>query len=430
MGVTEFLLVAGAVVVGVLATAVYGMLALPHGYFRAARACAWVGALVFVALGMLWAVETNSMFLIRALVVGVIAAGAAIGLTEALRQIKHLAHQSETKGDSKKSSLDGTIKMECGSEIFKFPPNGKMRELVVHSTEDLPAAFQDHWMSEYAYQTKPEIVPTRGGMIEKCRVTNFGSAPVFNIKIAVRIVFAEHIPRGEIMVEQRNVAEKTFVFMIPQVDAGPNDAVDFYAWNLTKFTAMVMLPREVELQRLGSNDRETVQLIPALGMMALYPAEQKPAVDMEKAPADKSLTQTTSRASPTKVQRDPEASKSAGQREPVATARLIYVRSSGALSLIMQNNISDVIIEYDQTSMYVSIFKRFIVKFIFENPLGPFDIAVDNVSNSPMLHRIEHSMKENEARFVSMAIDPLPPTAVVWMEQKSVELKVSFYKKN
>ena len=92
MGLTDFLLVAGAAIVGVLATAVYGMLALPAGYFRAARICAILAAIIFTALGVLWATETSYMFLTRALVVGGIAAIAAIGLTEALRQIKHHEH--------------------------------------------------------------------------------------------------------------------------------------------------------------------------------------------------------------------------------------------------------------------------------------------------------------------------------------------------
>lgn len=112
-------------------------------------------------------------------------------------------------------SLDGTIKLECLNEAFQLPADGKLLELVVHSTDSQPASFQSHWLSEYAYRERPDIIPTRNGWIDKCRVTNFGGVPIFNVKIPLSIQFSEHIKKTEIMTEQRNIATRPLEIVLP-----------------------------------------------------------------------------------------------------------------------------------------------------------------------------------------------------------------------
>jgi hypothetical protein len=126
VGITEFLLLAGAAVVGVLATAVYGMLALPHGYYRAARGCAWAAATVFVALAVLWGFETDAMFLTRAAIVGIVGAIASIALVEALRQIKHIEQHELEKPPLAAKARNPGLFVDCNIVMLpiKAPPDG------------------------------------------------------------------------------------------------------------------------------------------------------------------------------------------------------------------------------------------------------------------------------------------------------------------
>jgi hypothetical protein len=85
MGLAEFLYFETALVVGVLATAGYGMLALPRAYYRTARVCFTLAAIGFVGIGIMWGITTIESFWIRAAVSGAFGLIGAIGLTEALR---------------------------------------------------------------------------------------------------------------------------------------------------------------------------------------------------------------------------------------------------------------------------------------------------------------------------------------------------------
>ena len=101
MGPAEFLLAASLAVAGILATAVYGMLALPQGYFRAARICAWAAALILWEQVSFGVSRPTQCLLLRALIVGAVGAIAAIGLNEGLRQIKELSHHDKTSTPEK-----------------------------------------------------------------------------------------------------------------------------------------------------------------------------------------------------------------------------------------------------------------------------------------------------------------------------------------
>jgi hypothetical protein len=166
-------------------------------------------------------------------------------------------------------TLDGTIKMECLYEVFRFPPEGKLLELIVHSTTDPVASFQTLQISELAYKANPKAIPTKDGMIDKCRITNYGPSSAFNVKISLQVQISERIDNGP---QIRIVANKDFVIVIPEVGAAAANAVDLYAWNTTKFFVALVLPKQVELQRLGSVKREIVQLIPAFNLLSFFPA--------------------------------------------------------------------------------------------------------------------------------------------------------------
>jgi hypothetical protein len=199
--------------------------------------------------------------------------GPAVGLIWLYMSHVALPLRHDSTRAANKSELDGTIKLECISEPFRLPADGKLVELIVHTAEGTPASFQNRWLSEYAYRERPDIIPTRYGRIDKCRVTNFGTAPVFNVKISLTIQFSEHIKKNAIWTEQRTIGSQPFEILLPQIDPGQSGASEFLAWNTSKYHASVIFDGEVELQRLGSADREMAKLIPAFNMLSLWPPE-------------------------------------------------------------------------------------------------------------------------------------------------------------
>jgi hypothetical protein len=90
MGLTEFLFFEAALLIGVLATAGYGMLALPKAYFQVARGCFWAAAIGFAGIGIMWSVTTVEPLIVRVLVAGTLGFTAAAGLAEALRVVRHI----------------------------------------------------------------------------------------------------------------------------------------------------------------------------------------------------------------------------------------------------------------------------------------------------------------------------------------------------
>ena len=153
-----------------------------------------------------------------------------------------------------------------------MPADGKLLEMIASDNDARTVGFQSHWLSEYAYKTNPNIIPTKFGMIDKCRVINFGAAPIFNVRIAVEVIFSEQIPIAEKTVEQKEIDRKTVHFSVDQVDAGQNNGVEILVWNTTRFLVTLMFANNAELQRLGSAEREDVKLIPAQRLVALFPA--------------------------------------------------------------------------------------------------------------------------------------------------------------
>jgi hypothetical protein len=237
MGLIDFLLVAGAAIVGVLATAVYGMLALPAGYFRAARVCAILAAIIFTALGVLWATETSYMFLTRALVVGGMAAIAAIALTEGLRQIKHHEHNAVVEHVTSLAASTGELFLECEQaalpevgipnqtkffkiDPFRFGDTGTISYGTIPTEPGKPFSWPEEWRNRMQSSTR-------------CRVTNYGKSPLFNIEIPFKITFVR-IKRGEgvgstTANEIINVADG--ILPITKLEPGNEAAYVFYIHN-------------------------------------------------------------------------------------------------------------------------------------------------------------------------------------------------------
>jgi hypothetical protein len=258
MRLFDFVLLAGAAIVGVLATAVYGMLALPQGYFRAARACAWGAALIFATLGILWAIETDSVFWIRALTVGVLGAVAAIGLTEALRQIAHLEDHG-SKIAQQPTAPGATLFVECrpASPPVTVPPNGLI-----------------YWIPMWPVLSEK----TSGGMIElsmlkpgepyhftqheglaslyECRITNYAQAPVFAVELTLDLRYREPVKSPNEIRPGKTTLERSWPFQIPKIDAGASNPFVFYLVNQFPLFIDVTMPKEATLRPLGATEAQ------------------------------------------------------------------------------------------------------------------------------------------------------------------------------
>lgn len=242
------------------------------GEFRFVRSC-FATAAILALLSFLLLTYEIPLGLGKIIGAGVVGAITLIGLVIAFDWTKQRfeAGKSDVASHEKRSALDGTIKFECLQEAFHLPADGKLLELIASDNDARTVGFQSHWLSEYAYKTNPNIIPTRFGWIDKCRITNFGSAPIFNVRISVEAVFSEQIPVAEKTVEQREIDRKTIHFSVDQVDAGQGNSVDILIWNTTRFLVALRFANDAQLQRLGSAEREDVKLIPAQRMVALFP---------------------------------------------------------------------------------------------------------------------------------------------------------------
>jgi hypothetical protein len=170
----------------------------------------------------------------------------------------------------KRSSVDGTIKLECSFEKFEFPNDGKLLEFITSDDEARTVGLQSAWMTIENYRAHPDAIPTVYGMINKCRITNYNPWPVFNVGIATSVEFAKKIPIAPNSHEQHSLETKAHQFSIPEVSA--NGTIDIFVWNLTKYIVFVRFPSEIELQKLGETKRETAKLIPAQNMVVMHPA--------------------------------------------------------------------------------------------------------------------------------------------------------------
>jgi hypothetical protein len=98
MGVVDIILLFAGIIVGILATAGFGVLSLTPAEFRIARGCFWAAALGLAGIAILWGSTTESPLWARLMVTGIIGAVAVAGLTEALRWVQKREHAVAATG--------------------------------------------------------------------------------------------------------------------------------------------------------------------------------------------------------------------------------------------------------------------------------------------------------------------------------------------
>jgi hypothetical protein len=100
--------------------------------------------------------------------------------------------------------------------------------------------------------------------VKQYRITNYSPKTVFNVQIALHLVFKEAIRRKDqpnAMDSGNVVVDRDWVITIPKIDPGDDKAFVFYAMNNGKCFASVSFPNTATAQLAGTNSRETVQLI-------------------------------------------------------------------------------------------------------------------------------------------------------------------------
>src|SRR6266436_4069429 len=96
MGLIEFGDLVATVLVGIFATAGYGVMSLTPPEFAVARRCFWAASLLFAGIGIVWGITTSESVWIRLPVVCLVAGISIAGLTEALRWVKNRQMAVET----------------------------------------------------------------------------------------------------------------------------------------------------------------------------------------------------------------------------------------------------------------------------------------------------------------------------------------------
>lgn len=157
------------------------------------------------------------------------------------------------------SVMDGMIKIDRELAAATMPADGQIIELVIGP--DDATSFQTHWGYKQLFAKHPEVLPD--GQWQSFKVTNFSPSPVFNLRADLHISYIDQKATNEQGNEQKLVDQRTIGMLLPQLDAGTAAAQTIFAFNLSKFLVMIDLPKEAEVQRLGTNDREKIKLIPA-----------------------------------------------------------------------------------------------------------------------------------------------------------------------
>jgi len=100
--------------------------------------------------------------------------------------------------------------------------------------------------------------------VKQYRITNYSPKTMFNVRIALHLVFKEAIRRKNQpnAIDSGNVVvDRDWEIVIPKIDPGDDKAFMFYAMNSGKCFASVAFPSTATAQLAGTNSRETVQLI-------------------------------------------------------------------------------------------------------------------------------------------------------------------------
>lgn len=175
--------------------------------------------------------------------------------------------------DGPKSTLNQQIKMDCSYEAFlKMPPSRLYWELIVGGSIPTTISFQQH---QYAPDLAEQFIrfPKEG---HKCTVTNYSGYPIFNVKATIKFQLQEAVREGAGMHGGAIIGSPSHEISIDKIEGAGQNFFEFFTWNYSDFFVYLEIPKTIELQRLGSEKRENVELIaPSRSFESLRPKDRE-----------------------------------------------------------------------------------------------------------------------------------------------------------
>jgi hypothetical protein len=287
MRVIDLFFLLATVIVGIVATAGYGVLSLHPADFRIAKRCFWAAALGFATIGIVWGATTlEAMWIIRVLVVGLIGGIAAIGLSESLRWVSHResasTHATTTSSTSNDAETDAQIVFECRlSELpSNVPPGGRIFYMPLFYSQEsavkpIGLAFRDGQPGA-EWQWFPD---TKFAQIYRCEMINYGRDPLLQVSLMFKVEYRE-INQNEdksVSTAGKSVHVEEWPIFLSRIDPGKDNTSAFYIYNQSSFYAYVIPPNDGYYTSLSDRSVHRAALL-NVGMtagMGLWPAEKK-----------------------------------------------------------------------------------------------------------------------------------------------------------
>ena len=162
-----------------------------------------------------------------------------------------------------------------------MPPDGR---IYILSLWPLPAengggGLSEAWTSgtgEMKWPTSPSGFPLNA---YRCQLTNYGGSPVFNVEMALHLLFSEalrdtaqpNVTRGGVVTLSRN-----WPIEITKIDAGADKPFVFYIYNQSDQFSQVSMPQSVTVEEGTDNTRREIRLVQSTApMFHLPPFEAK-----------------------------------------------------------------------------------------------------------------------------------------------------------